>query len=141
MLFTQRQVSSPEAGNTDPKSPNNVGLSHTTLLDGLFAKQHLQTSDLPKLGHCQIYLRCAEAGVPVRLMSSSESDIKDVVRASSNVVWAAREQMVRGLKRKVVVVLDSDEDSKVNYAEEQQRLMSRCTSQLVLVCLPGDDSD
>lgn len=83
----------------------------------------------------------SEAGVPVRLMSSSESDIKDVVRASSDVVWAAREQMVRGLKRKVVVVLDSDEDSKVNYAEEQQRLMSRCTSQLVLVCLPGDDSD
>lgn len=83
----------------------------------------------------------SEAGVPVRLMSSSESDIKDIVRDSSDVVWAAREQMVRGLKRKVVVVLDSDEDSKVNYAEEQQRLMSRCTSQLVLVCLPGDDSD
>lgn len=81
----------------------------------------------------------SEAGVPVKVMS--HSDVENVEGAHSDIVWAAKEEMVRGLKRKVVVVIDNNDDSKNELAEARQRAMSRCTSQLVLVCLSGDDPD
>ncbi|XP_025111917.1 uncharacterized protein LOC112574815 [Pomacea canaliculata] len=79
-----------------------------------------------------------EAGIPVRVMK--DDDIEDVATARSDVVWMADGHHVRGLERKVVVCLgDSVDDSFVPtipelfYKTFRLDLMSRCTSQLVIV--------
>ncbi|XP_025100575.1 uncharacterized protein LOC112567909 [Pomacea canaliculata] len=80
-----------------------------------------------------------DADIPVQVMSDSESDIEDVATARSNVVWAARQQLVCGSMRKVVVVLSDYDDSKGQYVFTRLSAMSRCTSQLVVVCPPPED--
>ncbi|XP_025078803.1 uncharacterized protein LOC112554940 [Pomacea canaliculata] len=80
-----------------------------------------------------------EAGIPVRVMK--DDDIEDVATARSDVVWMASGHRVRGLERKVVVCLeDPDFDIfRPKYVEQYDLtsprldLMSRCTSQLVIV--------
>ncbi|XP_025113056.1 uncharacterized protein LOC112575408 [Pomacea canaliculata] len=81
-----------------------------------------------------------EAGIPVRVMK--DDDIEEVATARSDVVWVADGRRVRGLERKVVVCLtDPDFVSFRSFlfrrpARNSARLdlMSRCTSQLVIVC-------
>ncbi|XP_025102717.1 uncharacterized protein LOC112569205 [Pomacea canaliculata] len=80
------------------------------------------------------------ADIPVKVMR--DSDIGDVATARSDVVWAARQLLVRGLERKVVVCIHNYDDSKGQYVSTRLSAMSRCTSQLVVVCLPPEnDSD
>ncbi|XP_025111740.1 uncharacterized protein LOC112574727 [Pomacea canaliculata] len=67
-----------------------------------------------------------QAGIPVRVMK--DDDIEDVATARSDVVWVANTDRVYGLERKVVVCLKSDAD-----LYDRLHLMSRCTSQLVIV--------
>lgn len=83
----------------------------------------------------------SQAGIPWKVMKNLDSDIEDVATDSINVVWAAREQLVRGIKRKVVVVLDNHDDSNQEYKEARQRAMSRCSALLVLVYPPSEKSD
>lgn len=73
-----------------------------------------------------------DENVPVRVMRNS--DIEDVATSRTNVVWVARYQQVRGLERKVVVCLDDKNDSKGVYPFIRIHAMSRCSSQLVVVC-------
>lgn len=73
-----------------------------------------------------------EAGVPVKVMK--ESDIEEVATASSNVLWAARQHLVNGLEKKVVVCLGNYEDNDSRYPSTRLQGMSRCSSQLVVVC-------
>ncbi|XP_025111938.1 uncharacterized protein LOC112574835 [Pomacea canaliculata] len=68
-----------------------------------------------------------EAGIPVRVMK--DDDIEDVATAHSDVVWVAHGHRVRGLERKVVVCLTLHN----NDGFDRFYLMSRCTSQLVIV--------
>lgn len=79
----------------------------------------------------------SEAGIKVQVMK--DSDIGDVATARSDVVWAARQLLVRGLERKVVVCIHNYDDSKGQYISTRLSAMSRCTSQLVVVCLPPDN--
>ncbi|XP_025111721.1 uncharacterized protein LOC112574707 [Pomacea canaliculata] len=86
-----------------------------------------------------------EAGIPVRVMK--DDDIDDVATASSDVVWVAGGHRVRGLERKVVVCLgdpafDSFRSERERHTPEllhynpgsaRLDLMSRCTSQLVII--------
>ncbi|XP_025078798.1 uncharacterized protein LOC112554935 [Pomacea canaliculata] len=77
-----------------------------------------------------------EAGIPVRVME--EDDIEDVATARSDVVWVAGVNGVRGLERKVVVCLDDVEyfffrSELLQLTSPRLDLMSRCTSQLVIV--------
>ncbi|XP_025078799.1 uncharacterized protein LOC112554936 [Pomacea canaliculata] len=81
-----------------------------------------------------------EAGIPVRVME--DDDIEDVATARSDVVWVARGHRVGGLERKVVVCLHygffrSKMSQRFNfisaYSSDRLYLMSRCTSQLVIV--------
>ncbi|XP_025078802.1 uncharacterized protein LOC112554939 [Pomacea canaliculata] len=76
-----------------------------------------------------------EAGIPV-----TDDDIEDVATASSDVVWVASGPRVRGLERKVVVCLEDFDYGLLTYSLQPQNLtfarldiMSRCTSQLVIV--------
>ncbi|XP_025111741.1 uncharacterized protein LOC112574728 [Pomacea canaliculata] len=73
-----------------------------------------------------------EAGIPVRVMT--DDDIEDVATARSDVVWVVGGRRVRGLERKIVVCVDLDYGfrSKLN-STVRLDLMSRCTSQLVIV--------
>ncbi|XP_025107949.1 uncharacterized protein LOC112572468 isoform X1 [Pomacea canaliculata] len=66
--------------------------------------------------------------VPVQAMA--QENIDDVATAASDVVWVADYDAVRGLERKVVVILDLHglENNPVRL-----HAMSRCTSQLVIV--------
>ncbi|XP_025112652.1 uncharacterized protein LOC112575196 [Pomacea canaliculata] len=81
-----------------------------------------------------------EAGIPVRVMK--DDDIEDVATARSDVVWVTDGRHVRGLERKVVVCLKYNDYDFVKsellprYIRVSPRLdlMSRCTSQLVIVC-------
>ncbi|XP_025100570.1 uncharacterized protein LOC112567904 isoform X2 [Pomacea canaliculata] len=79
-----------------------------------------------------IIMALLEAGVPVKVMK--ESDIEDVATASSNVLWAARQHLVNGLEKKVVVCLGNYEDNDSRYPSTRLQAMSRCSSQLVVVC-------
>ncbi|XP_025111930.1 uncharacterized protein LOC112574828 [Pomacea canaliculata] len=74
-----------------------------------------------------------EAGIPVRVMK--DADIEDVATARSHVVWVARGDRVRGLERKVVVCLEEAVTPGLLYDRRSVPfyLMSRCTSQLVIV--------
>ncbi|XP_025078807.1 uncharacterized protein LOC112554943 [Pomacea canaliculata] len=80
-----------------------------------------------------------EAGIPVRVMK--DDDIEDVATARSDVVWVASGHRVRGLERKVVVCLEHFDYSLLisqcllpeNLISPRLDLMSRCTSQLVIV--------
>ncbi|XP_025079407.1 uncharacterized protein LOC112555286 [Pomacea canaliculata] len=89
--------------------------------------------------HLGVVTGLQKAGIPVRVMK--DDDIDDVVTARSDVVWVASGHRVRGLERKVVVCLeDPDYDifrSKslqlYNFNTARLDLMSRCTSQLVIV--------
>ncbi|XP_025111925.1 uncharacterized protein LOC112574822 [Pomacea canaliculata] len=86
-----------------------------------------------------------EAGIPVRVMK--DDDIEDVATARSDVVWVAGGHRVRGLERKVVVCLgdpafDSFRSERERHTPELRQynpgsarldLMSRCTSQLVII--------
>lgn len=78
-----------------------------------------------------ILKKLKEENVPVRVMRYS--DIEDVATSRSNVVWVARYQQVRGLERKVVVCLNNDDDSEGGYPSSRLHVMSRCSSQLVVV--------
>ncbi|XP_025103270.1 uncharacterized protein LOC112569639 [Pomacea canaliculata] len=69
-----------------------------------------------------------EAGIPVRVME--EEDIEDVATARSDVVWMTNVERVLGLERKVIVHLVTEGD--VDFYDRLQ-LMSRCTSQLLIV--------
>ncbi|XP_025112559.1 uncharacterized protein LOC112575149 [Pomacea canaliculata] len=80
-----------------------------------------------------------EAGIPVRVMK--DDDMDDVATARSDVVWVADGNCVRGLERKVIVCL---QDLKFELISSVRlALMSRCTSQLVIVSTdhmsPEDD--
>ncbi|XP_025113139.1 uncharacterized protein LOC112575467 isoform X1 [Pomacea canaliculata] len=93
-----------------------------------------------------------EAGIPVRVMK--DDDIEDVATARSDVVWVADGRHVRGLERKVVVCLDgpaidlvrsgfrvlsiSDISRESDRRSSRFDLMSRCTSQLVIVSHEND---
>ncbi|XP_025078823.1 uncharacterized protein LOC112554954 [Pomacea canaliculata] len=75
-----------------------------------------------------------EAGIPVRVMD--HDDIEDVVTARSDVVWVASGHRVRGLERKVVVCLEDPDYyffRSYSFTSNRLDLMSRCTSQLVIV--------
>ncbi|XP_025114137.1 uncharacterized protein LOC112576099 [Pomacea canaliculata] len=80
-----------------------------------------------------------EAGIPVQVMK--DEDIEDVATARSDVVWVAGGRRVRGLERKVVVCLKDPDYQSIKsdlvrpYTRSSFRLdlMSRCTSQLVIV--------
>ncbi|XP_025111929.1 uncharacterized protein LOC112574826 [Pomacea canaliculata] len=72
-----------------------------------------------------------EAGIPVRVMK--DDDIDDVATARSDVVWVARGDRVRGLERKVVVCLEETVSPEYYRRFVPFYLMSRCTSQLVVV--------
>ncbi|XP_025078820.1 uncharacterized protein LOC112554951 [Pomacea canaliculata] len=83
-----------------------------------------------------------EAGIPVQVMR--DDDIEDVVKARSDVVWVTRGHRVAGLERKVVVCLENPDygSDRSEYFEQLGQgiiicprldLMSRCTSQLVIV--------
>ncbi|XP_025112558.1 uncharacterized protein LOC112575148 [Pomacea canaliculata] len=80
-----------------------------------------------------------EAGIPVRVMT--DDDIEDVATARSDVVWVTSGHRVRGLERKVVVCLEdpgydllrSQLSLVYNSTSPRLDLMSRCTSQLVIV--------
>lgn len=84
-----------------------------------------------------ILMAMTAAGIPVKVMR--DSDIGDVATARSDVVWAARQLLVRGLERKVVVCIHNYDDSKGQYISTRLSAMSRCTSQLVVVCLPPEN--
>ncbi|XP_025111934.1 uncharacterized protein LOC112574831 [Pomacea canaliculata] len=81
-----------------------------------------------------------EAGIPVGMMT--DEDIEDVATARSDVVWVADGRLVFGLERKVVVCVDDPGDDLFRYkllerynpSSPRLHLMSRCTSQLVIVC-------
>ncbi|XP_025113949.1 uncharacterized protein LOC112575973 [Pomacea canaliculata] len=66
-----------------------------------------------------------EAGIPVRVMK--DDDMEDVATARSDVVWVTSGFHVCGLERKVVVCLQYHDAVRLHS-------MSRCTSQLVIVC-------
>ncbi|XP_025113321.1 uncharacterized protein LOC112575586 [Pomacea canaliculata] len=89
-----------------------------------------------------------EAGIPVRVMK--DDDIEDVATAFSDVVWVGNGRCVRGLERKVVVCVEDHvydfitssfntrtkmKDMVERYIHTSSRLnlMSRCTSQLMIV--------
>ncbi|XP_025111940.1 uncharacterized protein LOC112574838 [Pomacea canaliculata] len=72
-----------------------------------------------------------EAGIPVQVMK--HDDIDDVATARSDVVWVARGSRVRGLERKVVVCLEETVSPEYDRRFVPFYLMSRCTSQLVIV--------
>ncbi|XP_025078825.1 uncharacterized protein LOC112554957 [Pomacea canaliculata] len=80
-----------------------------------------------------------EAGIPVRVMKNH--DIEDVATARSDVVWVTSGHHVRGLERKVVVCLKNRDHGvfspkflqQYNPTSLRLDLMSRCTSQLVIV--------
>ncbi|XP_025111916.1 uncharacterized protein LOC112574814 [Pomacea canaliculata] len=80
-----------------------------------------------------------EAGIPVRVMKDYE--IEDVATARSDVVWVTHGGHVRGLERKVVVCLYDPYYLLYKYSSievcqlstARLDLMSRCTSQLVIV--------
>ncbi|PVD22584.1 hypothetical protein C0Q70_18402 [Pomacea canaliculata] len=79
-----------------------------------------------------------EAGIPVRVMN--DDDIEDVATARSDVVWVADVDGVRGLERKVIVCLENHVYDSLRSKLLPQYittvrldLMSRCTSQLVIV--------
>ncbi|XP_025111932.1 uncharacterized protein LOC112574830 [Pomacea canaliculata] len=79
-----------------------------------------------------------EAGIPVQVMK--DDDIEDVATARTDVVWVSSRDHVRGLERKVVVcVKDYEFERSAIYLEQYNLssvrldLMSRCTSQLVIV--------
>ncbi|XP_025113553.1 uncharacterized protein LOC112575759 isoform X2 [Pomacea canaliculata] len=74
---------------------------------------------------CGMVRTLIEAGIPVRVMK--DDDMEDVATARSDVVWAAVGDHVLGLERKVVVC-PYDVGGSVRL-----HLMSRCTSQLVIV--------
>lgn len=77
----------------------------------------------------------SEKEIPVRVMR--DCDIEDVATASSDVVWAARQHLVQGLERKVVVCLDNYDDIMGQYPFSRLYTMSRCSSQLIVVCPPA----
>ncbi|XP_025100976.1 uncharacterized protein LOC112568091 isoform X2 [Pomacea canaliculata] len=77
-----------------------------------------------------------EAGIPVQIME--DDYIEDLATARSDVVWMTRGHYIRGLERKVVVcIVERDlQDLKVERMHPlhiRLNLMSRCTSQLVLI--------
>lgn len=76
---------------------------------------------------CGIVKGLQEAKIPVRVMK--DEDIEDMATARSDVVWVAGGHRVRGVERKVIVCLQDEDDSDVRL-----HAMSRCTSQLVIIC-------
>ncbi|PVD22622.1 hypothetical protein C0Q70_18442 [Pomacea canaliculata] len=79
-----------------------------------------------------------EAGIPVQVMK--DEDIEDVATARSDVVWVTGGHQVRGLERKVVVWVGNPKGHFYNSQYVSQYttsarldIMSRCTSQLVIV--------
>ncbi|XP_025111924.1 uncharacterized protein LOC112574821 [Pomacea canaliculata] len=79
-----------------------------------------------------------EAGIPVRVMT--DDDIEDVATARSDVVWMADGDRVHGLERKVVVCVEYPHYYSLRskllpryLTSPRLDLMSRCTSQLVIV--------
>ncbi|XP_025102978.1 uncharacterized protein LOC112569429 [Pomacea canaliculata] len=114
--------------NTDvPTATNRPSLKYKDVMILSWVKLREDTPLLKAL---------SDAEVPVRVMR--DEDIEDVATARSDVVWAAQQQLVCGLMRKVVVVLNNYDDSKGKYVFTRLRAMSRCSSQLVVVCPPSD---
>lgn len=72
--------------------------------------------------------------IPVKLLLRDENfdDSNDLATASSDVVWMANGDRVRGLEKKVVVCLGNDHQNVRLYH------MSRCTSRLVIVIEPPE---
>lgn len=83
-----------------------------------------------------LVLGLREAGIPVWIME--DEDTEDVAASRSDVVWVTNVDRVLGLERKVVVCLGADAD-----LYDRLHLMSRCTSQLVVVSpsRPGSVAD
>ncbi|XP_025113055.1 uncharacterized protein LOC112575407 isoform X2 [Pomacea canaliculata] len=69
------------------------------------------------------------SGIPVEIMK--DDNIKDVATACTDVVWVTNTRNVRGLERKVVVVV---QESNFDIHNDRLYLMSRCSSKLVIVC-------
>ncbi|XP_025101013.1 uncharacterized protein LOC112568121 isoform X2 [Pomacea canaliculata] len=83
---------------------------------------------------CGLIQGLADEGVPVKVMKESDTD--DVATATSDVVWVADVDHVRGLEKKVVVCVGRDYVGQAT----QVRLHgpSRCSSQLVWLISPHD---
>ncbi|XP_025114340.1 uncharacterized protein LOC112576250 [Pomacea canaliculata] len=105
---------------------------YSSILSGYKTPPVLQWRDVlvlcwePSSDNSGIITGLIEAGIPVRVMK--EDDIEDVATARSDVVWVADGCRVQGLERKVVVCLGCSDLSVTLHN------MSRCTSQLVIVC-------
>lgn len=63
------------------------------------------------------------ASIPVQVLK--DEDIEDVATARSDVVWVANEDIVRGVERKIIIII---ENTKV-----QLHALSRCTEQLMVI--------
>ncbi|XP_025099705.1 uncharacterized protein LOC112567287 [Pomacea canaliculata] len=67
-----------------------------------------------------------DAGIPAQVMK--DDDLEDMATARSDVVWLASRHHVRGLERKVIVCINDPSIFSTRF-----ELMSRCTSQLVII--------
>lgn len=65
--------------------------------------------------------------VPVKVFTDSDTD--DLATGRSDVIWVAHGSRVHGLERKIVVCLVNIHDDY----DDRLHLMSRCTSQLVIL--------
>lgn len=72
-----------------------------------------------------------EKGILAQIMTAKDSE--DVAMGFSDVVWVASGMRVSGLERKVVVCLDLVNLKSDTANSFRLHLMSRCTSQLVIV--------
>lgn len=120
MLTAHTELSGTFTPSKDSRTPEGLKYRDVLILSLLELRE-----DAPVLK------ALSNASIPVRVLR--EQNIQDVATAGSNVVWAAKQQLVRGLERKVVVCLVNDTDEKNPHAFTRLFAMSRCSSQLVVV--------
>ena len=89
---------------------------------------------------CGLIRGLRDAAVPVRLVGLNTADMEDVgLRAGPDEVVAARVAFISGLERKVVVWVQSVEETPLgSLLEELDRVQAigRCTGQLINVIWP-----
>ncbi|XP_025103269.1 uncharacterized protein LOC112569638 [Pomacea canaliculata] len=113
-----------------------VGVTDTVVISGGTTPACLQWRDVlvlyggntRQISGLSVMTGLREAGIPVRVMD--DEDVEDVATARSDVVWMTNVERVLGLERKVIVHLVTEGD--VDFYDRLQ-LMSRCTSQLLIV--------